>query len=188
MSREIEIKFLNINKDDIRMQLEGIGLSCLQKEFLMVRKTFHHVHTDKNEWFRIRKEAKKTTMTYKCIHENAIDGVEEYEIIVDDLESAAIILQKTGLNNTSTQENYREIWGNEEIEICIDTWPSLKPYIEIEGKSEDLVRKYSEKLGFDFERGFFGGTEVVYESELGIEQKILVKLPQITFDNPPIIK
>ena len=71
-------------------------------------------------------------MTYKCIHNDSIDGVEEHEIIVDDFDVAAKILEKTGLKNTSTQENYREIWKNNEIEICIDTWPGLAPYIEIE--------------------------------------------------------
>ena len=71
-------------------------------------------------------------MTYKCIHNDSIDGVEEHEIIVDDFDAAAKILEKTGIKNTSTQENYREIWKNNEIEICIDTWPGLAPYIEIE--------------------------------------------------------
>ena len=84
-------------------------------------------HHEKNEWFRIRQESDKITMTYKCIHNDSIDGVEEH-----DFDAAAQILEKTGLKNTSTQENYREIWKNDEIEICIDTWPGLAPYIEIE--------------------------------------------------------
>lgn len=146
MSQEFEIKFIKINKNQIREKCKSIGLVCVTEEFLMVRKTFHPTTTDKNEWFRIRQESDKITMTYKCIHNDSIDGVEEYEIIVDDFDAAAQILEKTGLKNTSTQENYREIWKNDAIEICIDTWPGLLPYIEIEGKNQEIVKKYVEKM------------------------------------------
>lgn len=62
-------------------------------------------------------------MTYKCIHENNIQGVEELEIEVNSFERASEILKKAGLINTASQENRREIWVRENIEICIDTWP-----------------------------------------------------------------
>lgn len=152
----------------------------------MQRKTFHPVKTDKNEWFRVRKEAKKTTMTYKCIRSAGIAWVEEFETEVSDFNAASEILIKTGLKNTSTQENYREIWKNNEIEVCIDTWPGLNPYIEIEGDNPEIVKKYTEKLWFDFEEGLFWGSEVVYERELKIPTEILVKLPIISFNNPPV--
>lgn len=127
-------------------------------------------------------------MTYKCIHSDTIDGTEEYEITVNDFSIASDILLKTWLKNTSTQENLREIWENNDVEVCIDTWPWLKPYIEIEGKSPDIVRVYTEKLGFDFSEGLFGGSEVVYEKELWIPSTVLTKLPIISFDNPPQYK
>lgn len=105
----------------------------------MKRKTFHPLSTDKNEWFRVRKEFGKITMTYKCIHSNNLSGTEEVEIIVDDFNNATEMLLKTGLRNTSTQENLREIWVLGEVEVCIDTWPGLRPYIEIEAPTEELV-------------------------------------------------
>lgn len=132
MAKEFEIKFLSISKDDIRIKLQNTGLTCTQEEFLMERKTFHPLKTNKNEWFRVRKEYNKTTMTYKCIHSSEIDGIEEHEIVINDLDTASEILVKTGLRNTSTQENLREVWRNDEIEVCIDTWPGLNTYIEIE--------------------------------------------------------
>lgn len=185
MAKEFEIKFLNVSKDTVRELLLQNELTCTQQEFLMKRKTFHPLQTDKNEWFRIRKEYSKTTMTYKCIHASDIDGVEEHEVNVSDFDVAAEILMKTGLKNTSTQENLREVWKNHEIEVCIDTWPGLNPYIEIEGTTPEIVRGYTERLGFVFEDGLFGGSEVVYEKELGIPSDILIKLPVISFDNPP---
>ena len=187
MPQEFEIKFIKIDKNQVREKCKSMGLACTTDEFLMIRKTFHPITTEKNEWFRIRQESDKITMTYKCIHNDSIDGMEEHEIIVDDFDAAAQILEKTGLKNTSTQENYREIWKNDAIEICIDTWPGLLPYIEIEGKNQEIVKKYVEKMWYDLHDWLFGGSEVVYEKELGIDPKILISLPEITFKNPPKI-
>ena len=46
---------------------------------------------------------------------------------------------------------YREVWEiNDEVECMLDIWPGLQPYIEIEGANEDIVKKYSAILGFDY--------------------------------------
>lgn len=62
-------------------------------------------------------------MTYKCIHDNTISGMEEIEVSIDNFDAASEMLKKTGLRNTSSQENLREIWIRGVIEVCIDTWP-----------------------------------------------------------------
>lgn len=124
-------------------------------------------------------------MTYKCIHSNDLSGTEEVEIIVDDFEKASEMLIKTGLKNTSTQENMRECWMFGKIEVCIDTWPWLNPYIEIEWPTEEQVKWMVEKLGFNLEEWLYGGSESVYEKELWIHPSVLVKIPEITFKNPP---
>lgn len=41
------------------------------------------------------------------------------------------------------------------------------------------------QLGFDPKDGLYGGSESVYEAELGIPVPVLVALPEITFENPP---
>ena len=185
MAQEFEIKFTSINKNETRENLKNLGFSCIIPEFVMLRKTFHSISAQKDEWFRLRKEANKITMTYKCIHSREIDGIEEHEIVIDDITSATEILLKTWLINTSTQENKREIWNDWIIEVCIDTWPGLSPYIEIEGKDPDLVKAYVEKLWYNFNDWLYWGSEVVYEKELWIPIDMLIKLPKITFDNPP---
>ncbi len=185
MQKEIEIKFLSVDKELIRTQLLEQGFVCTVPEFLMKRKTFHPLSTDKNEWFRVRKESDKITMTYKCIHSNDLSGTEEVEITVDDFDNTTEILLKTGLRNTSTQENLREVWRSGEVEICIDTWPGLRPYIEIEAPTEKQVIFMVEKFWLHFEEGLYGWSEAAYEKELWIPISELVTLPEITFANPP---
>ena len=72
-------------------------------------------------------------MTYKNIVDNTINGVSEIEVIVNDFDKACCLLNQTNFKETSYQENFREIWSNNEVEIVIDTWPFLQSYIEIEG-------------------------------------------------------
>ncbi len=185
MQKEIEIKFLSVDKELIRTQLLEQGFVCTVREFLMKRKKFHPLSTDKNEWFRVRKESDKITMTYKCIHSNDLSGTEEAEITVDDFDNTTEILLKTGLRNTSTQENLREVWRTGEVEICIDTWPGLRPYIEIEAPTEKQVIFMVEKFWLHFEEGVYGWSEAAYEKELWIPVSELVTLSEITFENPP---
>lgn len=185
MAQEFEIKFTGIDKAEIRKKLSGIWLEIYQEEFLMKRKVFHIESSKKREWFRVRLEKERTTLTYKCIHSDWIDGIEEYEIIISDFDVASTVLVKAGLINTSTQENLREIWKNWDIEVCIDTWPWLKSYIEIEGDNPDIVRDYCNRLWFHFEDWMFWWSEVVYEKELWLDRKVFLWLPYVTFDNPP---
>ena len=108
MPQEFEIKFIKIDKNQVREKCKSMGLACTTDEFLMIRKTFHPITTKKNEWFRIRQESDKITMTYKCIHNDSIDGVEEHEIIVDDFDAAAQILEKTGLKKCPSRKHRRK--------------------------------------------------------------------------------
>lgn len=48
----------------------------------------------------------------------------------------------------------------------LDEWPGLELFIEIEAETEGKVREYSEKLGFVYDEGFFGGSSVLYEAFL----------------------
>ncbi len=185
MKTEYEVKFLGIDKDDVRSLLRSSGFECLYEEFLMTRKTFHHEPRKPNQWFRIRREQDSVTMTYKRINHDGVDGVKEVETTVGSYEEASQILSLSWLKNTSTQENRREIWRRENVEVCLDTWPWLQTYIEIEADQEETVRTVSKELGFDFQSGVFWGVESVYKLELGIQENELTSLSEISFKLPP---
>ena len=122
-----------------------MGLVCTTDEFLMIRKTFHPITTEKNEWFRIRQESDKITMTYKCIHNDSIDGVEEYEIIVDDFDAAAKILEKTGLKKLLHKkiiEKYGKITKLKFVSILGQDWRHIS---KSRGKMKKLLRNMSKK-------------------------------------------
>jgi adenylate cyclase class 2 len=186
MQKEIEAKFFINSKDDIRGKLKNIGLKLLFPEFLMKRKCYGIKDSDK--FFRVRQEYNRIVMTCKDIVGKNINDVYETEIIVNDFDKACEILLQTGLPLKSYQESYREVWSNEDVEVVIDTWPYLQPYIEIEAENEKVVRNYTDRLGFDFENALFGGVGVLYEKQYKISNKEVNNIPVFTFDNEELLK
>ena len=73
----------------------------------------------------------------------------EKETVVGDFDATREILLKTGLIEKMYQENKRTRYELDGVEIDIDLWPLLPPYLEIEADSWDKVYATAEKLGFD---------------------------------------
>ncbi len=124
-------------------------------------------------------------MTIKEIRGAGINDVYEVELVVDSFDNATAFFEACNIPEKSFQENMREIWVNDAVEVTIDTWPGLNPFVEIEGMNESVVRKAAHELGFEFERALFGSIDLVYEKELGIPAATITRLPQITFADPP---
>ena len=186
MNKELEAKYFIKDKYLVRKKIEKAGLKLIKPEFLMKRKTFDSGVI--GSWIRIRDEGDKITMTFKKNIGNTIDDVLESEIIVNDFEKASEIINQTNYKEKSYQENYREIWKNEEVEIVIDTWPFLDAYIEIESNTKENIEKYSQILDFDFNKAFFGSVSVLYEKKYGISKKDFLKIDKIIFNDYNLLK
>jgi len=146
------------------------------------------VQWGKNSYLRVRDEWDRVTCTYKEQKEWNLDitSISELETEVQDFDIMVKIYKKLWFKEKSFQESYREIWHiNDEIECMIDVWPGLEPYIEIEWENEEIVKKYSQLLGFDYNDGIFGSSFQIYEKELGIDFDTMNNLPRITFDEVP---
>ncbi len=144
--------------------------------------------TKKSAYVRVRDEWFKTSCTYKEISSWDLDihSVKELETEIKDYDSMIAIFRALWLREKAFQESYREIWDiNSEIEIMIDRWPGLEDFIEIEWKSEEIVRKYTEKLGFKWQDWIFWAVDQVYKKALWIPEDVINSLKIITFENPP---
>jgi len=187
MKKEIEATYLSVDKEIVRQKLKKAGFSLHTPEYLMRRKTFDfsRVAPGKNKWGRVRQESDKVTMTVKEIRGEGINDTYEVELIVNDFEIATNFFESCNIPAKAFQENMREVWTRDNVEVTIDTWPGLNPFVEIETESEELVRSVSDELKFDFDKAVFGSIDLVYEKELGIPAETIIKLPEITFVNPP---
>ncbi|MEK7478065.1 MAG: hypothetical protein AAB645_01700 [Patescibacteria group bacterium] len=187
MKNEVEATFLSVDKDSIRAKLKDAGFKLETPEYMMRRKTFDfsQIAPGRNKWGRVRQESNKVTMTIKEVRGSGINDTYEVELIVNDFNIAADFFEACNIPAKAFQENMREVWMRDGIEMTIDTWPGLNPFIEIEGANEKIVREISNELNFDFEKAVFGSIDLVYEKELNIPAETIIHLPEITFANPP---
>ncbi|PIP73248.1 MAG: hypothetical protein COW88_02550 [Candidatus Lloydbacteria bacterium CG22_combo_CG10-13_8_21_14_all_47_15] len=124
-------------------------------------------------------------MTVKEVRGSGINDTYEVELVVNDFNIASDFFEACNIPVKAFQENMREVRERDEVEVTIDTWPGLNPFVEVEAETEEVVRKISEELGFNFNEAVFGSIDIVYEKELGVPAETIIKLPEITFANPP---
>jgi len=166
MNTEIEVKFLHIAIDDMRKKLQSIGAVCEQPMRLMRRVTIDSDAMNiKNAYLRVRDEGHRVTLTYKQFDSLSVDGAKEIEEVVEDFEKTIAILKAAGLPFNSFQESKRETWTLRDVEIVLDEWPWLDPYLEIEADSKEKLQQTTELLGLDWNMAAFGDVMVAYRAQ-----------------------
>ena len=188
MKIEYEVVFSEINREEVIKNIKNLLWVCSKENTLMKRFVFESPVDKKLSYLRVRDEWDKITCTYKeeKSWKQDITSVSELETVVEDFDIMVNIFRKLWLREKSYHETYREVWTiNNEIEIMIDLWPGLKPYIEIEWKNEELVKKYTKLLWFDYKKWIFWTSFQIYEKELWLDYEYLNSLKEITFENPP---
>ncbi|MCA9383952.1 CYTH domain-containing protein [Candidatus Dojkabacteria bacterium] len=186
MGKEIEAKFINIDKPQIINKLEELGATKVFDERLLRRCVYNLPIEKFGAWARIRDEVDKVTMTYKRVLDQSLDGVEEIELVIDDFDNGRSFLKSIGLLEKAYQETKRIRYTLGSIEFDIDTWPALNPWIEIEAATSEDVQKYAELLGFNWEDAMFGSADFVYERVYKIDADwINNQCPVLKFDELP---
>jgi adenylate cyclase class 2 len=187
MHIEYEATFANIDKNEIRGRLEKAGAELVKPEFMQKRVVFNlpKGHEINGGWLRVRDEGDKITMSLKVVTSGGIDNQKEICLNVDSFENAALFLKSIGCKpkGDGHQESMREIWMLDGVEICIDEWPFLEPFVEVEGEGEEKVKQISEKLGFDYGKALFCAVDTLYADKYGVTTEHVNKeLAVVTFD------
>jgi len=189
MRIEYEATFININKEDYRKRLREINAQMEKPEFLQKRVVFNlpSGHEIKGGWLRVRDEGDKITMSLKIVDGGKIENQKEICLKVDNFKEAIDFLIKIGCNKKAYQENKRELWMLDGVEITIDEWPFLEPLIEIEGESEEKIKIVAKKLGLDYSKAMFCSTDTIYSKKYNLPEDIFNnQISEITFskENP----
>lgn len=184
---EIEVKFLNIDPEEIQKKLLGIGARKVG-EYFYRRQVFDYPGFPLNEkgaWLRLRDEGDKVTLGFKQrmgikAHDGSTSdsGMEEIEIVVSDFDKTKALLLKLGLIEKFYQENKRIRYVKDGVEFDIDFWPKLEPYLEVEGPSWGKVNEAIAALGLNLEDKKIFSTNQIYKMK-GIDE---LDYAQITFD------
>ena len=140
MNTEYEIRVLEVDVEEIVAKLEKLGAQKVG-DWEQKRYVYDFNPKRENQWIRLRTNGKKTTLTYKNVEKDTVDGTKELEIEVDDLEKTNEMLEVLGYKSKGYQENKRIRYMLNDVEIDIDTWPKIPTYMEIEGKDEKEVNE-----------------------------------------------
>ena len=146
---EIEIKFLEVNPDDLEKKLIGLGAEKISD--VMLEEWLYA----KPEWgaiggrVRIRKEGEKTTVAYKETTQETSKGNLEIEFGVSNAGAAKQFVDKMDLGIPRHQQKRRVHFTLKNIAIDIDFWPLIPPMVEIEGDNLEELEKLAKQLDLD---------------------------------------
>lgn len=185
MQIEYEATFTNIDKDSMRTTLRSVGATLERPEYLQRRTVFNLPQANQitGGWLRIRDEGDRITLSIKVVDGDRIEDQKEACITVSDYQEAEVILTTLGAERKAYQETLRELWLLDGVEITIDTWPFLEPFIEVEGETEEAVKAASEKLGMNWTDARFCSVAPLFSEKYGVpEEQINDHTPIITFD------
>ena len=151
MLREIEIKILEINLKKLQQKLKKVGAKKIE-ECKIHECIFDHPDksiSKRHELFRIRKNGKRTEITYKTNPAKNSKFIEhdEYETIAEDFETSCTIMKLAGFEIIRDREKKRILYklGNAKFEI--DKYPTIPAYVEIEGTKKS-IQEALKKIGY----------------------------------------
>ncbi len=164
MQKEIETRFLEINKDELVKKLLLLGAIDKGEEKLeeMIFHATDGSWVGKNKFVRLRKTKNKIKLTYKENVEQTVDSAREIELEVSDFDKCSKFFEKVGLKAMRQLEKLRHTLELGETTVDIDTWPKIPTYAELEGPSVESLKNACGQLGLDWEKRFDGDAREVF--------------------------
>lgn len=155
---ELEARFINVDIKKLKARLKRIGATDLGEDTLEEIVFFDkdlNWQASKKTMVRLRKTKKSIHLAYKHVENDSIDGTEEIEFDVSDMDKAEMFLERCGLVPYCYQHKKRHTYILGKAIIDIDTWPKVPPYVEIEGDTEEIIKQAAIDLGLDWEHALF---------------------------------
>ena len=152
MNTEIEVRLLDINKDELINKLNELKAKYIGS-FNQIRYCYDFNPKKDNKWIRLRTNGIKSTLT------------KELEIEVSSFSDTDKILEQLGYKKRSIQENHRIQYILNNVEIDIDDWPMLNTFVEFEAKSINDIKRVFKLLKLDYSKSITDNVEDIYLSK-----------------------
>jgi adenylate cyclase class 2 len=153
--KEIELTILNINIQEVSQKLHALGAKKITQAFL-IAESFDFPGDPLNQadaYLRLRQEGEKTVLTFKGKSEDSryFKRRLEIETIVSDFPMTKKILLALGMHVIRHHEKKRTSWKWRSLRFDIDEFPTIPPYMEIEGPPEE-TKNILPKLGYSLDQ------------------------------------
>lgn len=153
--REIEVKILEINREEVENKLLALGA---KKTFEGVMKSIIFDYDDgsiinNKKLLRLRSEGDKNILCFKDkVSYGDTLSCDEMEISVSDYDKTVEILNMLGLKDFQSNEKRRVSYVFDDVHFDFDKHLGerdiIPEYMEIEAKGIKDIHKYAEILGF----------------------------------------
>ncbi len=175
MATEVEVKILDVDPAEVSRRLDALGAEKISEERLTVD-WFRPADVDNDDvsrWFlRVRKSSRGTVeITWKSKTGKA-DGArvhEEINLAVDDADRARDFFHALGFPDAGHQEKDRVTWTLQEWTFCLDTYPDMPPWLEIEGRDGAHIREAVALLGLEGHESLVEGERVAISTKYGLD-------------------
>ena len=157
-TEEIEVVFLNVDKEALEKKLLSVGAHKVKDIFyrhVAMDYPDYRLNTD-NSWIRLRDEGGEIVLSYKkrlgvTSQDGSTndEGMEEVEVVVDSYDNMKLFLHKVGFIEKHEAEKKRTRWQRGETVFDVDTWPALPTFLEIEAPTWEDIDEATRLLGFD---------------------------------------
>lgn len=167
MSIEVEVKVLDVDLEDVARRLESLGAvraATVRQETAV----FDHPDgrlLDAGAYVRVRRGGDRTRLAYKGAAEASSADYKiktEIEFDVPDFDQACALLEAIGLARLSFYEKDRTTYRLGDIEFCLDRWPHMPGYLEIEAPTPAGVDEGLRALEIDPARANTMGPREVF--------------------------
>ena len=153
--KETELKVLEINIEEEEKKLKNLGFEKIG-EGIVLEKTFDtedKTLKKKKQLLRLRSIHGEIELTFKEKKEKHpfLKLREEKEVKVNSYGQMQEILESLGYSCMAAREKKRISYKLKNLKIDIDEYPGAKPYMEIEGTEEEVI-KMLKKLNHPLEK------------------------------------
>lgn len=169
--KEIEVRFLEIDKDALIAKLRELGAEDLGEDLLDEKIIYDKELTWRDgvrKILRMRTRKGRTMLTYKHRIETSAEGTEEIEFEVQDTVAAEALLERLGYEMYRAQQKLRHSFHLGEVIVDIDTWPRIPTYVELEGPSVEALQEAAALLGLDWKNVELRNPRRIIEDDYGI--------------------
>lgn len=162
MATEIETKVLDIDPKDIIKKLKKLGAKKIQQKRLCVDWYRPRGCEDgKEDWYlRIRThESGKYECTWKpkSKHQGLIRINRDINFLIEEPEKLDELFMELSLEKYAYQEKDRTSYKYKDWLFEIDEYPGMPAFLEIEGNSEEHIKKGMKLLGIEKNRTWNDG-------------------------------
>ncbi|MFO7794270.1 MAG: CYTH domain-containing protein [Candidatus Nanohaloarchaea archaeon] len=154
---EIELKILEIDKEDVERRLYEIGASKIfESEIHTELYRFENKDTiDDEGLLRLRVRDDEAFVTRKMASENPDSDLkikEEIEFDVDNPDEVRNFFKSISLNKTLENNKKRVKWVKDDVEVVLDKHEDIPWFLEIEADSKEKIEEMVEQLGYKMDR------------------------------------